>query len=78
MIKERPGILKINLNTKPYNVKSFKYNKKNSAKNLEIFLNKRKSIQKSHTLVVTKLYRMLKKMGIELFLIMKKNFQKLN
>jgi hypothetical protein len=47
MIKEKLGIQKINQNIKLYNVKNFKYNKKNSLKNLENFLNKRKSIQKN-------------------------------
>ena len=46
MIKVKHGIQKINLNTKLYNVKIFKYNKKNSLNNLEIILNKRKLLKK--------------------------------
>ena len=37
MIKEKPGIQKINQNIKLYNVKILNYNKKNSLNNLELF-----------------------------------------
>ena len=42
-------------------LKILKYNKKNSEKNLETFLNKRKSIQKSHVSVVNKIIQNVKK-----------------
>ena len=58
-------------------LKVLKYNKKNSAKNLEIFLNKRKSIQKSHTLVVNKIIQNVKKNGDGAILNYEKKFSKI-
>ena len=58
-------------------LKVFKYNKKNSAKNLEIFLNKRKSIQKSHTSVVNKIIQNVKKNGDRAVLNYEKKFSKI-
>ena len=58
-------------------LKVFKYNKKNSAKNLEIFLNKRKSIQKSHTSVVNKIIQNVKKNGDGAILNYEKKFSKI-
>ncbi len=57
-------------------LKVFKYNKTNSKKSLEIFLNKRKSLQKNQTSVVNKIIRNVKKNGDEAVLNYEKKFSK--
>ena len=44
-------------------LKILKYNKKNSVNALEIFLNKRKSLQRSQTSAVNKIIQNVKKKG---------------
>ena len=46
-------------------IRVFKFNSKNSLKALEIFLNKRKSIQKNQTSIVSKIIKDVKKMEIK-------------
>ena len=76
MTKVKHGIQKINLNTKLYNVKIFKYNKKNSLKNLEIILNKRKLLKKIN-ISVKKLYLDVKKNGDKAVIKYEKKFSKI-
>ena len=47
-------------------MKVFKLNNKNSLKALKIFLDRRKSIQKSQTYIVSKIIQNVKKMEINL------------
>ena len=54
-----------------------KYNKKNSLKILKIFLEKRKSVQKSQTLVVSKIIDNIKKNGDRAVIRYEKKFSKL-
>ena len=54
-----------------------KYNKKNSLKILKIFLEKRKSVQKSQTLVVSKIIDNIKKNGDRAVISYEKKFSKL-
>ena len=78
MIKEKLGIQKINQNTKPYNVKIIlKYNNKNSLKSLKLFLDKRKSIQKKQTIIVSKIIQNVKKNGDKAVLNYEKKFSKI-
>jgi histidinol dehydrogenase len=58
-------------------LKSFIYNKKNSLKNLEIFLNKRKSKQKDKTSTVKKIIFNVKKNGDKAVLKYEKKFSKI-
>jgi len=55
-------------------LKSLKYNKKNSFKILETFLNKRNSIQKNKTLIVSRIIRNVKKNGDKAVLNYEKKF----
>ena len=57
-------------------LKIFRYNKKNSLKNLEAFLNKRKSKQKNKSLSVKKIIKDVKKNGDEAVLYYEKKFSK--
>tara|TARA_B100000989_G_scaffold292870_1_gene269428 strand:+ start:3129 stop:4427 length:1299 start_codon:yes stop_codon:yes gene_type:complete len=58
-------------------LKVLKYNKKNSLNTLEIFLNKRKSIQKKQKLVVNKIIKDVKKNGDKAILKYEKKFSKI-
>ena len=58
-------------------LKIFKFNQNNSLKNLEIFLNKRKSIQKSKSSIVKKIINKVKKNGDKAVLSYEKKFSKL-
>ena len=58
-------------------LKVLKYNKINSLKTLEIFLNKRKSLQKNQTSVVSKIIDNVKKKGDKAVLNYEKKFSKL-
>ena len=58
-------------------LKVLKYNKINSLKTLEIFLNKRKSLQKNQTSVVSKIIDNVKKKGDRAVLNYEKKFSKL-
>ena len=57
-------------------LKILKYNNKNSFKYLELFLNKRKFIQKEKSFIVSKILRDVKKNGDKAVLRYEKNFQK--
>ena len=48
-------------------LKTLNYNNQNSLKILELFLDKRKSIQKNQTSAVSKIIKNVKKMEIEQF-----------
>jgi len=58
-------------------LKILKYNNKNSLKNLEIFLNKRKSIQENKRLNVKKIIKKVKKNGDQAVLNFEKKFSKI-
>ena len=58
-------------------LKILKYNKKNSANVLEIFLNKRKSLQRSQTSAVNKIIQNVKKKGDKAVLNYEKKFSKI-
>ncbi len=58
-------------------LKILKYNKKNSLKNLETFLNKRKFLQKKQTSVVSKIIRDVEKKGDKAVLYYEKKFSKI-
>ena len=58
-------------------LKVLKYDKKNSLKSLEIFLNKRKIIQKNKTLLVSKIIKNVKKNGDKAVLYYEKKFSKI-
>ena len=58
-------------------LKVLKYNKKNSLKILEIFLNKRKSIQKNKSSVVIRIIENVKKNGDKAVLKYEKKFSKI-
>ncbi len=58
-------------------LKIFRYNKQNSYKNLETFLNKRKSVQKNHASIVSKIIRNVKKNGDKAVLNYEKKFSKI-
>ena len=58
-------------------LKILKYNKKNSTNVLEIFLNKRKSLQRSQTSVVNKIIQNVKKKGDKAVLNYEKKFSKI-
>ena len=57
-------------------LKILKYDKKNSLKNLELFLDKRKSFQKKQTSAVNKIIRSVKKKGDKAVLSYEKKFSK--
>ena len=77
MIKEKLGIQKINQSIKHYNVKNLNYNNQNSLKTLELFLDKRKSIQKNQTSAVSKIIKNVKKNGDRAVLNYEKKFSKI-
>ena len=58
-------------------LKILKYNKKNSVNALEIFLNKRKSLQRSQTSAVNKIIQNVKKKGDKAVLNYEKKFSKI-
>ena len=58
-------------------LKILKYNNKNSKKILEIFLDKRKSVQKDKTLVVSRIIKEVKKNGDKAVLKYEKKFSKI-
>ena len=58
-------------------LKVIKYNQKNSFKNLEIFLEKRKSIQKSQTSLVSRIISNVKKKGDIAVLKYEKKYSKI-
>ena len=58
-------------------LKVFKFNKKNSSKSLELFLNKRKSIQKNKIKAVNKIIRDVIKNGDKAVLNYEKKFSKI-
>ena len=58
-------------------LKVLKYNKKNSLKSLQIFLNKRKTIQKNETTAVSEIIRNVKKNGDIAVLNYEKKFSKI-
>ncbi len=58
-------------------LKILEFKKKRSSKNLEIFLNKRKSIQKNQTTVVNKIIKNVKKNGDKAVLNYEKRFSKI-
>ncbi len=57
-------------------LKIFRYNKKNSLKNLEVFLNRRKAKQKNKSLSVKKIINDVKKNGDEAVIYYEKKFSK--
>ena len=59
-------------------LKFFNYNKKNSQKNLQIILNKRKFIQKKGTLSVKNIILDVKKNGDKAIIKYEKKFSKVN
>ena len=59
-------------------IKVFKFKNKNSLKTLKIFLDKRKSIQKNQTSVVSKIIKNVKKDGDKAVLRYEKKFSKIN
>ena len=58
-------------------LKILKYNNKNSLKYLELFLNKRKLIQKEKSFIVSKILRDVKKNGDKAVLRYEKKFSKI-
>ena len=58
-------------------LKILRYNKKNSHKKLEVFLNKRKSVQKSKTSAVLKIINKVKKNGDKAVINFEKKFSKI-
>jgi len=58
-------------------LKTLNYNNQNSLKTLELFLDKRKSIQKNQTLVVSKIIKNVKKNGDRAVLNYEKKFSKI-
>ena len=58
-------------------IKLLRYNKKNSLNALEVFLNKRKSIQKNQTSRVSKIIKNVKKNGDKAVLNYEKKFSKI-
>ena len=58
-------------------LKVLNYNKKDSLKTLEVFLNKRKIVQKSQTKVVSAIIKKVKKKGDTAVLNYEKKFSKL-
>ena len=56
-------------------LKILKFNKKNSMKSLQIFLDRRKTIQKNQTVIVSKIIQKVKKDGDKAVLNYEKNFQ---
>ena len=58
-------------------LKNLNYNQKNSIRNLSIFLEKRKYIQKSQTLAVSRIIRNVKKNGDKAVLSYEKRFSKI-
>ena len=58
-------------------LKILKYNNKNSFKYLELFLNKRKFIQKEKSFIVSKILRDVKKNGDKAVLRYEKKFSKI-
>ena len=58
-------------------LKILEFKKKRSSKNLEIFLNKRKSIQKNQTTAVNKIIKNVKKNGDKAVLNYEKRFSKI-
>ena len=58
-------------------IKVLKFNSKNSLKTLEIFLNKRKTIQKNQTSIVSKIIRDVKKNGDKAVINYEKKFSKI-
>jgi histidinol dehydrogenase len=58
-------------------IRVFKFNSKNSLKALEIFLNKRKSIQKNQTSIVSKIIKDVKKNGDKAVINYEKKFSKI-
>ena len=58
-------------------IKILKYNSKNSLKVLKIFLNKRKSIQKNQTSIVSKIIKDVKKNGDKAVISYEKKFSKI-
>ena len=55
-------------------LKTLNYNKKNSLKTLEVFLRKRKNIQKKQTSKVTRIIENVKKNGDKSFINYEKKF----
>ena len=58
-------------------LKVLKFNNKNSLKTLKIFLDKRKSIQKNQTSIVSKIIKNVKKNGDKAVLNYEKKFSKI-
>ena len=58
-------------------LKILKFNKKNSLKDLEKFLDKRKSIQKNQTIIVSKIINSVKKNGDKAVINYERKFSKL-
>ena len=58
-------------------IKILKFNKRNSLKSLKLFLNKRKSIQKNQTLIVSKIIQRVKKNGDQAVIDYEKKFSKI-
>ena len=58
-------------------LKTLNYNNQNSLKILELFLNKRKSIQKNQTSAVSKIINNVKKNGEQAVLNYEKKFSKI-
>ena len=58
-------------------IKILKFNKSNSLKSLKLFLNKRKSIQKNQTLIVSKIIQRVKKNGDQAVIDYEKKFSKI-
>ena len=58
-------------------LKVLKLNNKNSLKNLKLFLDKRKSIQKSQTTIVSKIIKNVKKKGDKAVISYEKKFSKI-
>ena len=58
-------------------LKFIRYNKNNSSKNLEILLNKRKSVQKNQTSTVIKIIRKVKKNGDKAVINYEKKFSRI-
>ena len=58
-------------------LKTLNYNNQNSLKTLELFLDKRKSIQKNQTSVVSKIIKNVKKNGDRAVLNYEKKFSKI-
>ncbi len=58
-------------------IKVLKFNSKNSLKVLEVFLNKRKSIQKNQTSIVSKIIKDVKKNGDKAVINYEKRFSKI-